>query len=213
MMRGRTTATVRTLACAALLAVTRPFSAAAWAQSPDGSGPAEGLDPHRASPITPGAERDPQRPFAAFSASASSLRDSVVALARAQVGRRYRYGGQSPDRGFDCSGFVRYVLAALSLDVPRTAAQLERTGIAVERDTSGLRPGDLLTFGAGRKASHVGIYIGNGRYIHASSKAGRVIESPIDRAPHPLIKQWRGARRIVVTPDSVRVVEQVPLAG
>ena len=196
-------AALRTLACAAFLAAARPLASPAWAQSPDGSGPSGGASDGE----------DHPRPLAALSASASSLRDSVVALARAQVGRRYRYGGQSPDRGFDCSGLVRYVLAALAVEVPRTAAQQDRAGIPVARDTAGLRPGDLLTFGSGGKASHVGIYIGNGRFIHASSKAGRVIESPVHRAQHPLIKRWRGARRLVVTPDSVRVIEQVPLAG
>ena len=143
-----------------------------------------------------------RKPFATFSASASSMRDSLVQLARAQVGRRYRMGGQSPDRGFDCSGLVRYVMTALSVEVPRTASQQDRAGIELVRDTSMLRPGDLLTFGKGRGASHVGIYVGNGRYVHASSKAGRVIESRLDRPANPLIKTWRGARRMVATPDS-----------
>src|SRR3954464_11025442 len=55
------------------------------------------------------------KPFAAFSASAHNIRDSIVSLARAQVGTRYVRGGTSPDRGFDCSGLVRYVLSALQV--------------------------------------------------------------------------------------------------
>lgn len=144
------------------------------------------------------------KPFAAFSASAQSLRDSVVQMARAQVGTKYRLGGQTPDKGFDCSGLVKYVMAALHLDVPRTARQQANEGLAVTKDTSRLLPGDLLTFGKTKKSavSHIGIYIGDGRYIHASSKAGRVIESSIDRPLSPLIKVWRGARRILGPDDT-----------
>lgn len=139
-------------------------------------------------------------PIARHHASAQLLRDSVVALARAQVGARYRFGGRSPRRGFDCSGLVQYVMAAFDHDVPRTAAQQASAGLEVDRDTSELRPGDVLTFGGGRKASHVGIYIGNGRYVHASSVAGRVVESPIERRA-ARVKPWRGARRVLTVPE------------
>src|SRR3982751_2555673 len=117
------------------------------------------------------------KPFASYSASAQSLRDSVVQMAKAQVGTRYRMGGTSPEKGFDCSGLVKYVMAALNLDVPRTAKLQAKQGLAVNKDTSRLLPGDLLTFGKTKKSSvsHIGIYIGDGRYIHASSIAGRVV--------------------------------------
>ena len=139
------------------------------------------------------------RPFAAFSASALSMRDSVVAIARAQIGKRYRTGGTSPDRGFDCSGLVKYVLGALQVRVPRTSIEQARMGAAIPRDPTQLRPGDLLMFGRpGDGVSHVGIYTGNGRFIHASSVAGRVIESRLDRTPSPVIKPLRSARRVVV---------------
>lgn len=149
------------------------------------------------------------KPFAAFSGSAQALRDSVVAMAKAQVGKKYRYGGQSPEKGFDCSGLVKYVLSALHLDVPRTARQQAEEGVAISRDTSRLLPGDLLTFGKTRKSvvSHVGIYIGDGRYIHASSKAGKVIESSIDRPLSPLVKVWRGARRLVAFDDTTATAD------
>lgn len=146
----------------------------------------------------------PDKPFAAYSASAESLRDSIVALARAQIGTRYRTGGESPKKGFDCSGLVQYVMSALNLAVPRTARQQAKTGLPLGRDTSRLLPGDLLTFGKGKKGviSHVAIYVGDGHYVHASSVAGRVIESSIDRPYSPLIKIWRGARRILTLDDS-----------
>lgn len=151
----------------------------------------------------------PKGPFAEFSRSALSMRDSVVARARSQIGRPYRFGGRSPERGFDCSGFVQFVLAAFELEVPRTAAQQAAVGFAVDRDTSRLRPGDLLTFGDGRRISHIGIYVGNGRYVHASSKAGRVVESRINRRA-ARVKPWRGARRLLalidVEPPQVPVV-------
>lgn len=144
------------------------------------------------------------RPFSRWSASVHAFRDSLVALAKAQVGTRYVRGGQSPERGFDCSGLVRYVMAGLHVGLPRTAAQQASTGFAVERDADHLRPGDLLTFGKGKRGvSHIGIYIGNGRYVHASSIAGRVIESDLDRPASPLIKNWRGVRRLVIA-DSLQ---------
>ena len=93
-------------------------------------------------------------PFTAPESSpAQKLRDSLVIVARAQIGTRYVFGGTTP-KGFDCSGLVRYVMAALKVELPRTAAQQARIGDAVSTDPSNLRPGDLLTFGKkGRAAS------------------------------------------------------------
>ena len=152
------------------------------------------------------------KPFAALSSSAQALRDSVVRMAKAQVGTKYRFGGQTPEKGFDCSGLVKYVMAAFNRNVPRTARQQANEGLAIVRDTSSLLPGDLLTFGKTKKSavSHIGIYIGDGRYIHASSKAGRVIESSIDRPVSPLIKIWRGARRLVADEDSTGSIAAIP---
>ena len=140
------------------------------------------------------------RPFTKFSLSMESLRDSiVVSLARSQIGTRYVLGGTSPRSGFDCSGLVRYVMAAMHVSLPRTASQRGQMGLALDRDTTHLRPGDLLTFSRTRdgSVSHIGIYIGNGRYVHASSAAGRVFESALDRPASPLIKKWKGTRRVV----------------
>jgi cell wall-associated NlpC family hydrolase len=137
------------------------------------------------------------KPFAELSNSALAMRDSVVAIARAQLGKRYRFGGTTPERGFDCSGLVKYVLQAIKVDVPRTSREQSRVGASIPGDTTQLRPGDLLMFGKPKAGvSHVGIYVGNGRYIHASSIAGRVIESPLDRPPSALIKVFKSARRV-----------------
>lgn len=154
-----------------------------------------------------GPARDAAKPFTAFSESVHSIRDSLVSLAKAQVGTRYVAGGTSPEHGFDCSGLVRYVMAALRVELPRTAKQQARSGLAISRDTVRLRPGDLLTFGKGKKGvSHIGIYIGNGRIVHASSGAGRVIESDIGRSSSSLVRAWRGVRRVVAgtSADSTR---------
>ena len=130
-----------------------------------------------------------------------TLRDSVVAIARRQIGRRYVLGGTTPTGGFDCSGLVRFVLTALRLGVPRTAAEQATSGLAVAADTGVLRPGDLVTFGKSR-VHHVGIYTGEGRFIHASVKAGKVIESSITRQSSPLIQRWSGARRLLALRDT-----------
>ncbi|HWJ24620.1 MAG TPA: C40 family peptidase [Gemmatimonadaceae bacterium] len=157
-------------------------------------------------PTGPAAAKAPAAPLAAFSASASALRDSLVALARAQIGRRYRMGGTSPESGFDCSGLVRYVMSALKVQLPRTANEQSRVGLAVQREPGRLRPGDLVTFGSTKRISHIGIYVGDGHFVHASTKAGKVIESPLIRPPNRQIKPWRGARRVIATGDSAVVV-------
>jgi cell wall-associated NlpC family hydrolase len=156
---------------------------------------------------------DLPRPFAAFSASARSLRDSLVALARAQIGRRYRLGGASPEHGFDCSGLVRYVMAALHVVLPRTAKDQARSGATVARDTTQLEPGDLLTFGSTRRISHIGIYVGDGRFVQASSKAGRVVETPLIRPLVRGVKPWRGVRRVLTAGDSSAVGQGESPAG
>jgi cell wall-associated NlpC family hydrolase len=154
-------------------------------------------------PLEPVALSASEKPLSAFSISALSLRDSIVALVRAQVGRKYKHGGESPRYGFDCSGLVRYVMSALKIDLPRTAKDQARFGLGVPKDTTELKPGDLLTFGYDKKGvSHIGIYVGDGRFVHASSAAGRVIESPLDRPIVRRVKPWRGVRRVLSDADS-----------
>lgn len=160
------------------------------------------IDAPPRSPLEPLAVGATDKPLSAFSISALSLRDSIVALARAQIGRKYKHGGESPRYGFDCSGLVHYVMAALHIDLPRTAKDQAKSGLGLAKDATALKPGDLLTFGYDKKGvSHIGIYVGDGHFVQASSVAGRVIESPLDRPIVRRVKPWRGVRRVLTDAD------------
>jgi cell wall-associated NlpC family hydrolase len=138
-------------------------------------------------------------------ARGEARRDTLVQLARAQLGRRYIFGGTTP-AGFDCSGFLKYVMRAAGYDLPRTAAQQAHAGRAVPRDPSQLRPGDILTFGRGGRVTHVGMYVGNGRFIHASTGSRRIVEAQLDRPASSLVRAWYGVRRLLADDDTVTAV-------
>ncbi|MCC6246089.1 MAG: C40 family peptidase [Gemmatimonadaceae bacterium] len=144
-----------------------------------------------------------KKPFARFSASAQALRDSAVAKARSQVGTRYKLGGTTPNIALDCSGLVKYVMGALDFILPRTANEQATVGQAIPKDLAAMKPGDLLTFGRGKRISHIGIYIGDGKMIHASTSKRQVIETAVSTR-NPLIRQWQGVRRLVTGLDSLR---------
>jgi len=101
-------------------------------------------------------------------------RDKVVDIARSMLGTPYRYGGDSPQRGFDCSGLVQYAYQQAGLNLPRTTRQQYRHVQAIP--SRFLRPGDLVFFSNkyNRFVSHVGIYLGNNRFIHAPSSGKEV---------------------------------------
>ncbi len=98
----------------------------------------------------------------------------VLINALSLTGIKYRYGGKSPETGFDCSGFVRYVFRnAANLTLPPTARAISQIGKTVKKDE--LQPGDLVFFNTLKHAfSHVGIYIGDNKFIHAPS-TGKVV--------------------------------------
>ena len=141
------------------------------------------------------APRPGARVMRAFEQHQLALRDSIVSFALAQVGTPYVRGGTTPATGFDCSGLVQYVYSRHYLTPPRTAARQARIGAAIRRD--GLQRGDILAFGRD-SVTHIGIYVGDRKFVHASSVAGRVIVSSVDRAPSVQIRPLVGARRVLV---------------
>lgn len=104
----------------------------------------------------------------------SSDQASNIAIhALGLVGTPYRYGGNTPAGGFDCSGLIGYVYRnEVGTPPPRTVAQLDGWGESV--DTGELRTGDLVLFGRGSRPTHAGIYVGAGRFVHAPSTGGEV---------------------------------------
>jgi cell wall-associated NlpC family hydrolase len=99
----------------------------------------------------------------------------VIPTAERYLGTPYKWGGTSPVTGFDCSGFVQYVFARNSVKLPRTSRQQARVGTALQQSFSRLAPGDLVMFAEhGRPISHVAIYAGHNRIIHATSSGGEV---------------------------------------
>jgi cell wall-associated NlpC family hydrolase len=98
----------------------------------------------------------------------------VLINALSLTGIKYKYGGSNPDTGFDCSGFVRYVFSqAANLTLPPTARAISQIGKTVKKDE--LQPGDLVFFNTLKSAfSHVGIYVGDNKFVHAPRTGGAV---------------------------------------
>ncbi|MDR3639809.1 MAG: C40 family peptidase [Humidesulfovibrio sp.] len=121
--------------------------------------------------------------------------NSVVSAARSLTGVRYRWGGESPQTGFDCSGFTWWAYRQVGVDLPRRSIDQFETGQPVSRRN--IRPGDLVFFrlGGNPKNMHVGIATDHGTFIHSPHAGGRVREESLD------LPYWRerfaGARRIV----------------
>jgi cell wall-associated NlpC family hydrolase len=122
--------------------------------------------------VLAGCAGSPQVPDAPAMRASDETARKAVAVAREMIGKPYRYAGDTP-AGFDCSGLVRYSYGRAGISMPRaTPAQRSATTLISVR---GLRPGDLLFFDQeGKKASHVGMYLGDGRFVHAPSTGGRV---------------------------------------
>ncbi|NML33977.1 C40 family peptidase [Paraburkholderia antibiotica] len=121
-------------------------------------------------------------------------REEISIQAMGLVGVPYRWGGNTPDSGFDCSGLVRYVvLRAASVNLPRTTAEMSGRGESIEPD--GIAPGDLIFFNTtGRPHSHVGIYVGKLRFVNAPSTGGTV---RLDYLTNPYwAKRFDGIRRV-----------------
>jgi cell wall-associated NlpC family hydrolase len=167
MLRSRLLISVLVIACALGVALLKPLAGRADDGAP---APLEPTPPTNSNLVIP--------PLPSFKHKASKTRTTqshlafgirVVDYAKRFTGIRYVYGGSSPRSGFDCSGFVRYVYAHFGLPLAHSSyAQFDR-GRRVSR--SALRPGDLVFFDG---LGHVGIYVGNGRFIHAPHSGTRV---------------------------------------
>ena len=149
----------RTTAGAAALLVALALGGCAGV--PVGDSPV--LAPTTQRPGGGGGERPPASPQA----------QSAALHALGLVGTPYRYGGNTPDSGFDCSGLIGYVYAhAADLRLPRTVSALAQWGWPV--DPADARTGDLVVFTVRGRTAHAGIYVGDGRFVHAPSTGGTV---------------------------------------
>ncbi len=144
---------------------------------------------------SPASEPRPLRSARTGPAEALDLRaDDLLMQAVGLIGTPYRFGGTTPQQGFDCSGFTSFVFReAVGVELPRTANdQFKQAGMPVSKQD--LAAGDLVFFRQGRgRIDHVGIYVGEGRFVHSPSRGGRVRIDAL-AAPH-WTRIFQGARR------------------
>ena len=132
-------------------------------------------------------------PLGVADASAANITSSQLSEeAKKYIGIKYRSAGTTTS-GFDCSGYVQYVYKKLGVSLPRTSKSMYSTGTAVKKNS--LKSGDLVFFNtSGKGVSHVGIYLGNGKFIHSSSSKGVSIASISD--PYYWGSRYVGAKRV-----------------
>jgi len=150
----------------------------------------------------PAAPEPPPPPAPARSGeggAANGAARRAIEIAQAAMGVPYRWGG-SDRNGFDCSGLIRYAYAEIGVELPRRSADQAREGRSIERAHDALRPGDILTFSGspGGEVSHVGLYLGDGRFIHSATAGVRTsMLSEADPEGRWWFDRWVGARRII----------------
>ncbi|WP_277184804.1 C40 family peptidase [Caballeronia sp. BR00000012568055] len=150
---------------------------------------------YRSSDVTVSADAPATQSGAkSFLSGVASKAGDVVVGALNMIGVRYRWGGNTPDSGLDCSGFVRYVFQdTLGMTLPRRAEEMSRVGEKVT--VSDLKPGDLVFFNTMRRSfSHVGIYIGDNKFVHSPSTGSTIRVDDMDDGYWE--KRFQGARRI-----------------
>ncbi|MCX9156922.1 C40 family peptidase [Niveibacterium sp. 24ML] len=125
----------------------------------------------------------------------ASMGVDVVVFALGLVDTGYRFGGRNPQAGLDCSGMVSYVMEQVAgVKLPHNAAQIASQARPIERDQ--MRPGDLVFFNTMKRPfSHMGIYIGDGRFVHAPSTNGAVRVERLDSAY--FAQRFEGARTLL----------------
>jgi cell wall-associated NlpC family hydrolase len=194
------------LAALLLAACSSGLPPAAPSPAPDGGPTVETPGRARPTPRYPSADAPVLGNGAELSLSElEALGADIVRSAREAMGQPYRLGGEGDGKGFDCSGLIQFAYAQHGVSLPRVSTDQAQAGVGIPREVEQLLPGDLLTFSrnaGGRTVSHVGMYTGNGRFIHSSSSKG-VMESALsadDPASRWWVKRWLGARRILGYP-------------
>jgi hypothetical protein len=163
---------------------------------PAGPRPVSGLAPLSAG----GSESLPPSPAVAGQAGPASLADSIVATAAAAMGRPYEFGGTGAGGGgFDCSGLIQYAYKRHGIVLARRSVDQAKEGRKVDRKLDRLRAADLLTFtNRGGPVTHVGLYIGGGRFIHSATRGVQISTlSAQDPYGRWWYKRWVGVRRIL----------------
>ena len=143
----------------------------------------------------------------------SGVRSDIVVRALTLIDTPYRYGGSTPATGFDCSGLVRYVYNTVAArDLPRRSEEIGKIGAPISR--AQLEPGDLVFFNTLNRAfSHVAIYIGDGRFLHAPARMGKVRIEALDDSYWKA--RFNGARRVIDAADfaAAPIIDVLPLAS
>ncbi len=128
----------------------------------------------------------------------SRVLGDVVQTALDVMGMPYRWGDEG-EEGFDCSGLIQYAYRRHGITLPRRSADQAKAGAPVSRDLASLRAGDVLTFAtSGSRITHVGLYLGNGRFIHSARGGVQIsVLSDGDVSGRWWFRRWIGARRII----------------
>jgi cell wall-associated NlpC family hydrolase len=187
MLRTRLLLLLLFVVLAGFVALVRPLPSRAENGDPVPTPP----DPTSADPVVPPlpvVKAPPVRKPASVKHLRVPLGDKVVKYAKRMIGIPYSYGGSTP-RGFDCSGFTSYVYRHFGVAVSRTSYSQFRDGTRVARRA--LKPGDLVFF---HGLGHVGLYVGNGRFIHSPRSGTRV---RIDTMSGWYASRYDGARRLI----------------
>jgi peptidoglycan DL-endopeptidase CwlO len=136
--------------------------------------------------------RIPESPAPSVTAS------RVLRTGESYIGVKYVWGGNSPSQGFDCSGFTKFIFAKYGITLPRTAREQAHSGRPVAADFGSLIPGDIMLFAEpGQAISHVAIYAGNGRILHASSSVGGVGYTDLNSGGEWFVAYFVAARRLL----------------
>ena len=148
-------------------------------------------------------ESEPQPLPKSFASTVSTAvvdkTETLINNAMQLIGVRYRWGGNTPQSGLDCSGFVRYVFNdTFGFLLPRKSSQMSKVGLQIRKDE--LQPGDLVFFNTMRHAfSHVGIYLGDNKFIHAPSRGKSIRVDDMTKVYWE--KRYNGARRVENSAD------------